>query len=257
LPSVSGSDEVHLRFQQWFAFGSGDWGQVQVSVWDAASSTWGGWIDEGALVENFSGGWSLKDVDLTAYASETVRVAFFHFANDVSTNSIGWFVDEIEIAQFSPAFTGDFETGWDQWGADNGAWQVGLPTVGPVGCFAGTGCAGTVLDANYPTATDTRLISATGGGTDVHVRFQQWFSFGSGDWGQVQVSVWDSVSSTWGGWINVGAQVSSSSGGWSLDDVILTAYAGETVRIAFFHFANDVSTNSTGWFVDDIGISVF
>ena len=55
----------------------------------------------------------------------------------------------------------------------------------------------------------------------------------------------------------MGAQVSSTSGGWSLDDVILTAYAGETVRIAFLHFANDVSTNSTGWYVDDVGISAF
>jgi len=161
LPAVSASTEIHLRFNQWFAFGSGDWGQVQVSVWDAASSTWGAWIDEGALVENFSGGWSLKDVDLTAYASEIVRVAFFHSSDGVSTVNSGWYLDDITVVTSAPAFTGTFESGWGGWGADNGAWQVGLPTVGPVGCFAGTGCAGTVLDANYPTATDTRLISAT------------------------------------------------------------------------------------------------
>ena len=263
LPAVGGSDELHLRFQQWFSFASGDTGQVQVSVWDATGMTWGSWINEGELVASGSGGWSLKDVDLTAYAGETVRIAFFHIADGIGVVSTGWYVDDITIVQTTPAFTGDFENGWDHWGADRGVWQVGTPTAGPAGCFAGTQCAGTVLDGNYPSGTDSRLVSAStvlpavGGSDELHLRFQQWFSFASGDTGQVQVSVWDATGMTWGSWIDVGTAVSGVSGGWSLKDVDLTAYAGEIVRIAFFHTADGIGVVSTGWYVDDIEVVVF
>ncbi len=36
LPAVTGYEEIHLRFMNWFSyFDSIDWGQVQVQVWDA------------------------------------------------------------------------------------------------------------------------------------------------------------------------------------------------------------------------------
>ena len=68
LPTVSGAEELHLRFQNWFSYGLGGSGQVQVSVWNASTSTWGNWVDEGIPVMDYSG-WSLKDVDLKALAA--------------------------------------------------------------------------------------------------------------------------------------------------------------------------------------------
>jgi len=133
-------------------------------VWNSATSTWGAWVSEGAAITNVSAVWSLKDVDLTAFAGEVIRV--------------GWYIDDLSIVSASPAFTGDFETGWGDWGAGNGLWQVGTPTAGPTNCFSGTQCAGTVLDGNYPGLTDSRMVSAStqlptvSGAEEVHLRFQ-------------------------------------------------------------------------------------
>jgi hypothetical protein len=126
-----GLEELHLRFQNWFSYSTADSGQVQVSVWDNVAETWGSWVNEGAAVVNTSG-WSLKDVDLTAYAGETVRIAFYHTAGrtccpEFASESTGWYIDDIELVAGVPAFTGDFESGWGDWGASRGVWQIGSP----------------------------------------------------------------------------------------------------------------------------------
>src|SRR5262245_51428016 len=46
----------------------------------------------------------------------------------------------------------------DLWTADNGVWELGVPTFGPQRAHSGTKCAGTVLGGNYPEITSTRLI---------------------------------------------------------------------------------------------------
>ena len=120
----------------------------------------GAWKNEGTPVLNTSVVWSLKHIDLTAYSGQTVRIAFFHYSYD-SGVSTGWYIDDLRIVAKTPEFSGDFETGWDDWSADRGVWQVGIPTAGPGGCYEGSQCAGTVLDGNYPNATDSRFISST------------------------------------------------------------------------------------------------
>ena len=261
LPSVSANEELHLRFQQWFSYSTGDFGQVQIAVWNAATSTWGDWINAGVPVADSSPDWSIKDVELTDYAGETVRIAFLHSADSSGiTVSSGWYIDNVQIVSLIPAFTGSFESGWDDWSADRGVWQVGTPTGGPGACAVSDQCAGTILDGNYPASTDSRLVSASltlpnTAGNEVHLRFQQWFSYSTGDFGQVQISVWNAATSTWGDWINAGTTVADSSPGWSLKDVELTDYAGETVRIAFFHSADSSGiTVNGGWYIDNVRI---
>ena len=250
LPTVSGSEELRMRFQSWTHI-SGV-GQVQVSVQDTGG-TFGPWTDVGSPVSGTSGGWTIKDVELTAYAGETVRIAFLL---DVGNSAQGWYVDDITIVVKSPMFTGDFEGGWVDWSADDGVWQVGEATSGPGSCIEGTQCAGTVLDGNYPAHNDSRLVSATtvlptvSGSEELRMRFQSWTHI-SGV-GQVQVSVQD-TGGTFGPWTDVGSPVSGTSGGWTIKDVELTAYAGETVRIAFLL---DVGNSAQGWYVDDITIVV-
>jgi hypothetical protein len=162
----------------------------------------------------------------------------------------------------SIVYGNDWSNGQGNWAADNGVWQVGAPSAGPDDCFTGSQCAGTVLDGAYPQRTLSRLISASillptvSAPDEIHLRFQNWFSYGLNASGQVQISVWDANASTWSGWVNEGAPVANVSGGWSLKDVDLTAYAGETVRIAFYHTAS-ISTPSFGWYLDDITVSVF
>jgi len=163
--------------------------------------------------------------------------------SNTSVGNLGWYIDDLSIVSASPAFTGDFETGWGDWGAGNGLWQVGTPTAGPTNCFSGTQCAGTVLDGNYPGLTDSRMVSAStqlptvSGAEEVHLRFQQWFSYSGSVSGQVQVSVWNSATSTWGAWVSEGAAITNVSAVWSLKD--------------------NTSVGNLGWYIDEIGISVF
>jgi hypothetical protein len=262
LPTVDPGERISLSFWQWFSYAGCDQGLVQISVWDQSTSTWSAWTNvDGTIVDNSP--WSRRLDDLTSYAGEIVRIAFYHTAQgggNCSSISTGWYVDDIEIIKYSPAFSGGFETGWDDWGADRGVWQVGTPTAGPFECNGGSQCAGTVLNTNYPGATDSRLISppvqlpTVDPGERISLSFWQWFSYAGCDIGYVQISVWDQSTSTWSAWTNVDGTIVDNSP-WSrrLDD--LTSYAGKIVRIAFYHTAQtggNCSSSSTGWYIDDI-----
>ena len=253
LPAVSGDEEIHLRFWHWFSY-SDDEGHVQVSVYNG--SDWGEWEPVGIPIQYSSEYWSLADRDITQYAGEKIRIAFYHTV-DWSYESTGWYIDNVEIIKSIPTFTGDFESGWDGWGADSGVWQVGTPTAGPESCRGGSQCAGTNLTGNYPSDTDSRLISpsvmlpAVSGDEEIHLRFWHWFSY-SDDEGHVQVSVYNG--SDWGEWEPVGIPIQYSSEYWSLADRDITQYAGEKIRIAFYHTV-DWSYESTGWYIDNVEIT--
>jgi len=260
LPTVTGLEETHLRFQSWISYAGSDSGRVQIQTWDPVTTTWSGWTTEGEAVV-YSSDWTVKDIDLTAYSGETIRIGFLHSDASTTQNS-GWYIDDIEIVTKVPEFTGDFETGWADWGANRGVWQIGTPTSGPGACFTGTQCAGTILDANYPYATASHLVSASmqlptvTGFEGIHLRFQNWFLYAGSDSGQVQIQTWDPVSASWGSWTSEGLVVTNTSGGWSLKDVDLTAYSGETIRIGFLH-SDASTTQNSGWYIDDIIIAVF
>ena len=109
-----------------------------------------------------------------------------------------------------PEFTGSFESGWGDWSADRGVWEVGTPTAGPDSCHSGSNCAGTVLGGNYPADTDSRLISPSimlptvSGDQELHLRFWHWFSYSSYDAGYVQISVYDETTGEWSDWTTIG-----------------------------------------------------
>ena len=264
LPAVSGAEEIHLRFWQWFAYYpygvsySNDYATVQISTDDGQT-----WTSVGNRIQDYSGGWSLNSIDLTAYAGQQVRIAFYH-SEDPDYQSSGWYIDEVTIERFVPDFgDGSFETGWGDWYADRGVWQVGTPTAGPGGCHSGTQCAGTVLNGNYPPYTDSRLISPTitlenvSGAEEIHLRFWQWFAYYpygvnySSDYATVQISTDDGQT-----WTSVGNRIQDYSGGWSLNSIDLTAYAGQQVRIAFYH-SEDPDYQSSGWYIDEVTIERF
>ena len=262
LPAVTGNEEIYLRFWQWFSYAescSQDGGRVQISVWDDNAGAWLDWATVSNSICNSSPGWSKMTVELTAYAGERVRTAFYHYA-EYGTESTGWYIDDIAIITKVPEFTGDFESGWEDWSADRGVWQVGAPAAGPAACQSGANCAGTVLNGNYPSDTDSRLISApinlpaVTGDEEIYLSFWQWFSYAescSQDGGWVQISVWDDGTGAWLDWENISDSICHSSPGWSKMTVELTAYAGERVRTAFYHYA-EYGTQSTGWYIDDI-----
>ena len=257
LPGLSGEEEIHVVFESWFSYGD-DFGRVQISTWDGATGTWSDWQNVGQFIGiGSSPVWSLTGRDISAYEGETVRIAFYHTA-DTFGESAGWYVDDVVIVKRTPAFGGDFESGWGDWYTENGVWEVGTPTAGPAGCFAGSQCAGTVLDGNYPPVTDSRLISPTvtltRSGTDpITLRFFHWFAYGD-DLGRVQISFFDSGSGEWSVWTTIGPDITASSSVWSPTIRDLTAYDGGKVRIAFYHIA-DTFGETAGWYIDNIEIT--
>jgi len=147
----------------------------------------------------------------------------------------------------------DFETGWSAWTADNGVWEIGIPTSGPGGSHTGVYCVATVLDGDYSSGADSRLESPAldlpqvTGGERLELRFWQWYSYASGDAGYVEIST--DGGSSWTELSNPAKSQASSD--WSVVAVDLTAYAGQTVRLGFYH-STDATAKSSGWYVDNM-----
>jgi hypothetical protein len=269
VPQLRPEQEAQLRFWQWIDYSSCDAGYVQLSKRNPTTGAWSAWANLDSAVF-YSSPWSLRGVDLTPHAGSAVRIGFLH-ASDASggncvTSAFGWTIDTVQLAVFTPAFDTGFELGWNGWWADNGVWQVGTPSSGPGGCFGGVQCAGTLLDADYPPYSSSRLVSppidlppATPG-QEIEVRFMHWFAYGGCDAGYVQVSTRDAATGAWSAWANVGAPTLGASPAWTLKAAVVTPYAGATVRIAFLHTAvasgGSCVPSGPGWFIDDVRIAV-
>ncbi len=253
LPTLASDENLYLRFREWHEYyGSADRGMVQVSVYDPVAKTWSVWADASTTAVGYmSPVWSLKGVDLNAYAGKKVRLAFQHIDVCCGGMGAGWYLDDVTIVSKPAQFTGDFTTGWGDWYADNGVWQVGTPKEGPLACHGGTLCASTVPNGSWSSLIFPEYQLGTVAGLDeIHLRFWHWH--GTGGAGQVYVSVYDSAAKTWSDWIKEGAEVGPTSGAWTVKDIDLTAYAGKKVRLEFHHYNGNANP---GWYVDDVTIS--
>ena len=252
LGTISGDEELRLRFWHWFSYRD-DSGYIQISVYDDTTG-WSEWESISSAID-YSGCWSPTSLDISKYAGQRIRIAFYHTANSYNV-APGWYIDDIEVIKIIPEFTGGFEEGWGDWYADNGVWEIGTPTAGPGAAHSGSQCAGTVLGGNYPDTTKSRLISPPFlipekcGEKDPQLRFWHWFNY-SDDSGYVQISVYDQDTGEWLNWEDI-LTISGYSAGWTRSITIdLFPYAGEKVRFSFYHTANSYNV-APGWYIDDI-----
>ena len=260
-----------LRFWHWYSFAcancydsSGcDYGVVEVKgtngIWQAVSP---GYYGTG-------GGWTYASVDLSAYAGQTVQLAFHlvYGQSGCENTAPGWYVDDIALITGTPVFNNpeSFENGIGDWYAETGTWQVGVPTSGPGAAYAGTNCAATILNGNYPGGANSRLVSPKlilpPAFSSPALRFWEWYSFAcancydtSGcDYGVVEIKA---GTNSW-----TGLYTNSGSGGvWSYPYIPLTAYGGQTVQFAFHIVYNQTGgceNTAPGWYVDDVFIQSF
>jgi hypothetical protein len=279
LPAVTGTQQIRLRFSEWHEYAvsdDDDSGQVQISIWDPDTLSWSAYQNIGEPVRAGSPVWSLKDLDLTAFANRKVKLAFRHINNVVGYYgddvASGWYIDDVAVILQTPlawtALGGDFEAGWGQWSADNGVWEVGAPTAGPGACHNGGSCVGTILAGNYPAwGTDSALFSPEiqlppiTGYEEILLRFWEWHEYAvsdDDDSGQVQISIWDPDTLSWSAWTAMGEPVRGSSAAWTLKEIDLTAFANRKVKLAFRHINNVVGYYgddvASGWYLDDIEI---
>jgi hypothetical protein len=96
LPALAHpSTELKISFWEWFTIESGyDHGIVEIST-DGGTS-WHQLDDRSG-----SSGWRQIDIDITAYAGQSVKLGF-HFTSDVSVAYAGWFLDDVEITKQEP-----------------------------------------------------------------------------------------------------------------------------------------------------------
>jgi hypothetical protein len=249
------SENPRLRFWHWFSFSSGDTSRVQLST--DGGTTWE--TISPAYVRTGSGVWTRPSIDLSAYADQTVQLAFYFHSQRVGAfgeTSSGWYVDEVTVITGPASFTNPetFEAGLASWAVDMGTWQVGSPSFGPGSCHEGSQCAATVLDSRYAEPVDSRLISApftvAPSSEDPTLLFWHWFSFSSGDTSRVQIS-------TDGGetWITLSESYTGPGGGWTNVLIPLSAYADQTVQLAFYFHSQRVGAfgeTSSGWYVDEV-----
>ncbi len=249
-----------LRFWQWYNFVNA-LGYVEINAgggWQPISSTN---ISVGNAANTSSGVWSRPSIDLSAFAGQSVQIAF-HFTSGGSGygSDPGWYVDDVAVVTNAPIFNNPegFEAGLGDWSVDAGTWEVGTPTSGPNKAHGGTNCAATVLAGDYGWNVDTRLISPpfpVPSSGNPALRFWQWYNFVNA-LGFVEIrsgtNAWQTISQTN---ISVGSASCTSNGQWTNASVDLSAYSGQTVQVAF-HFQSGVSGygNAPGWYVDDISL---
>ena len=92
LPEISQTEEIYLRFWQFFKYGSfnGD-GNVYIKYWEEDR-----WKKTrlGESADNNAEGWSQTRFDLSDYSGKKVQIVFYH---DGSYADIGWYIDDVEI----------------------------------------------------------------------------------------------------------------------------------------------------------------
>jgi hypothetical protein len=261
LPSLPPDEKLELKFWHWFRLtewsASGpDEGLVQIKA--SGDTIWQ------TIAGPFSGGspvWTQVCIDLSAYAGSAVRLGFY-FTSSWADEDCGWFIDVIAILKGKVSFNTpeNFELGVGDWSADNGLWEVGIPTdtLCLDSAHSGFKCAGTILAGNYPSDANTRLISPEisltpkpGMGPELY--FWHWFllnewSASGPDEGSVQIKVkGDTI------WQTLAGPFSGSSPVWSQVYVDLSAYAGSTVRVGFY-FTSSWADEDCGWYIDDVRI---
>ena len=243
-----------LRFWHWFNYANA-LGYVEIST-----NNGGSWNQISPTYENIiSGGvWSRPSIDLSAFAGQSVQIAFHFTSGGCCGNAQGWYVDDVAVVTNSPVLNDpeSFECVTNDWAVDFGTWEIGRPTTGPatnaVGLRAhsGTNCAATVLAGNYANNVDSRLISPPFAvpSNSPALRFWHWYNFNNA-LGFVEIttdgSSWKQLSPTY---------LNGNTGGiWTSVSLDLSAYAGQTVQTAF-HFTSGGSGTAAGWYVDDISL---
>ena len=264
---MPGADQnPRLRFWSWYNIGAHDFCEMQIKVGTNA------WQALHRYTSTGSGVWNQQGFDLSAYAGQTVQLGFYfeshsyyQYGSYASSVGPGWYVDEVAVVTGSiqtlqPNITEGFESGWKDWYAEDGTWEIGQPTSGPGGAHNGTNCAATVLGSNYAEDTIGRLVSPPfvmpAVGAHPNLRFWHWFGIGAHDFCEVQIKV------AGGSWQALSHYSPGSSGAWSRPSIDLSAYAGQTVQLGFYleshsyyQYGGYASSVGPGWYVDEVMIT--
>lgn len=269
LPEIVDDEEIVLRFWSYFSWAGSDFGEVQIQVFE--DGEWSDWTWLKRL-NSHTPVWHHARVELSEYAGKRIRIGFYHEDNREGTyehhESYGWFIDDFLVVKkdiffFDLKMVENFEDGMKNWYSDRGVWEIGNPTAGPEGAFSGKECVGTVLNGDYTYGPDSRLISPpiilpyAAEWDEILLRYRQFFSYSSRDFGEVQISVFEN--GEYSVWIPEKRNVQYVTD-WHHASIDLAKYRGKEIRIGFYHEDNREGTyehsESAGWYIDDVQITI-
>jgi hypothetical protein len=101
LPTIGGSQEIHLRFWHWFSLGGStggnpDWGVVYIQE-RLSATVWSETTELARYTHGSGGVWTFPLVDLSAYGGKTVRVRFGLHGRNAYSDGAGWYIDDVSI----------------------------------------------------------------------------------------------------------------------------------------------------------------
>ena len=154
----------------------------------------------------------------------------------------------------------NFESGWGDWYAENGVWEIGMPQINNLTAFSLPNCAGTVLNGNYPNTT-SRLISESielptiDENTLLILYLMQYYSYSSYDEGIIQIRSYINKTKTWTSWKTL-ETINGKDLYWYQLKIDLTSYAGNRIQLGFLHKStySSYSNREIGWYIDNIQI---
>ncbi|MCD4737282.1 MAG: hypothetical protein K8R53_14660, partial [Bacteroidales bacterium] len=248
------TENPRLRFWNWHAIFeetshyNDDDGYVQVREYGTAN-----WTNVSQLYRGYGGNcWSKGGAELSAFAGKTIQIAFYLYS-DYTQESLGWYIDNVEFVSgnYSIENPQSWEEGFGNWYTEGGGWEVGFPLYGPDTTHSGINCIGTNLDGNYGTFAECKLISSHFVVPDLiqfpRLRFWHWFQTeNNDDICRIQVrKIGES------NWTTIPGNFTGSSTTWTYGFPDLSAWANETVQVAF-QIITDHNYSYPIWYIDDI-----
>ena len=159
-----------------------------------------------------------------------------------------------ETVVWSDGFEANIPSRWNA----TGAWQIGPPTKGPISANSGANCASTqnylynqdgrIVCTKYLNGSNWLVIPAASASPTLN--FYHWVDLanalgyvelksGTNDWQQISPTYLD---------VNSG-------GVWLPSSIDLSAFAGQSVQIAFHFTSGGCCGNAKGWYVDDVSLT--
>lgn len=138
-------------------------------------------------------------------------------------------------------------------GGTNSCWEWGIPTSGPNSAASGEKVWATNLSGDYYTNSDAYIESpeiVIPEDQMPYLSFKHWYHTENNyDYGYVQISKDDGAT-----WTNLTGKITNVSNGWVAEEIPLTEYRGDTIKIRF-KFYSDYSIVRSGWYIDDVIVS--
>jgi len=270
------SENPRLRFWHWYNLNAADGGYVQIRVagetdWQTLGAGIYGHTTDAGYGHGYSQGWTRPLLELSDYAGQTVQFAFLLYSSNSGGGPAdvdpGWYIDEVlvETGDYVYSNPEDWESGFDDWYADYGTWEVGEPTSGPGAAHEGLNCTGTNLEGDYHDAVSSRLISPAfvvpDASANPRLRFWHWYNLNAADGGYVQIRVagetdWQTLGAGIYGHTTDAGYGHGYSQGWTRPLLELSDYAGQTVQFAFLLYSSNSGGGPAdvdpGWYIDEV-----